>query len=335
MDYQTLALEGDAQAQADYLTHFRQDNIVRDAELIRAEMSPDTPWSTIGQSYGGWCTLTYLSLHPEGLKECFIFGGVPGLGRTAREIYEGTFPFVEERNRQYFEKFPMDKARLIKLAKHLEENDVRFPNGDRITPRMVQTLGMKFGFAHTAEEVHFLLEEAFVKAGDQEMVGQAFKVGLQSAIRFDTNPIFAILHEAIYAQGAASGWACDTVQKEKYAHFDNFGDFLFYGEMIFPWMFDEISELKGMKEAAEILAAKDDWPALYDPEVLSRNTVPVACAVYANDMFVNAKFSRETVESIPNMEAWYTSEFEHCGLRIGGERIFSRLIDLGRGEVER
>ncbi|MEJ6646200.1 MAG: hypothetical protein QNL24_02640, partial [Akkermansiaceae bacterium] len=113
------------------------------------------------------------------------------------------------------------------------------------------------------------------------------------------------------------------------------GDFLFYGEMIFPWMFDEISELKGMKEASEILAAKDDWPALYDPEVLSRNTVPVACAVYANDMFVNAKFSRETVESIPNMEAWYTSEFEHCGLRVGGERIFSRLIDLGRGEVER
>jgi pimeloyl-ACP methyl ester carboxylesterase len=335
VDYQTLALEGDAQAQADYLTHFRQDNIVRDAELIRAEMSPDTPWSTIGQSYGGWCTLTYLSLHPEGLKECFVFGGVPGLARTAREIYEGTFPFVEERNRQYFEKFPMDKARLRKLAKHLEENDVRFPNGDRITARMVQTLGMKFGFAHTAEEVHFLLEEAFVKAGDQEMVSQAFKVGLQSAIRFDTNPIFAILHEAIYAQGAASGWACDAVQKEKYAHFDNFEDFLFYGEMIFPWMFDEISELKGMKEAAEILAAKEDWPALYDPEVLSRNTVPVACAVYANDMFVNAKFSRETVESIPKMEAWYTSEFEHCGLRVGGERIFSRLIDLGRGEAER
>jgi pimeloyl-ACP methyl ester carboxylesterase len=335
VDYQTLALEGDAQAQADYLTHFRQDNIVRDAELIRAEMSPDTPWSTIGQSYGGWCTMTYLSLHPEGLKECFVFGGVPGLARTAREIYEGTFPFVEERNRQYFEKFPMDKARLIKLAKHLEENDVRFPNGDRITPRMVQTLGMKFGFAHTAEEVHFLLEEAFVKAGDQEMVGQAFKVGLQSTIRFDTNPIFAILHEAIYAQGAASGWACDAVQKEQYAHFDNFEDFQFYGEMIFPWMFDEISELKGMKEAAEILAAKEDWPPLYDPEVLSRNTVPVACAVYANDMFVNAKFSRETVESVPNMVAWYTSEFEHCGLRLGGERIFSRLIDLGRGEVER
>lgn len=335
VDYQTLALEGDAQAQADYLKHFRADNIVRDAELIRGWMSPDTPWSTIGQSYGGWCTTTYLSLHPEGLKECFIFGGVPGLDRSAREIYEGTFPFVEERNRQYFEKFPMDKERLADLSRYLLENEVTFPNGDRVTPRMVQLLGLKFGFANTAEEIHFLLEEAFVPAGDKRVVSHTFKVGLQAALRFDTNPIFAILHEAIYAQGSASGWACDAVQKESYAHFDHYDDFLFYGEMVFPWMFDEISELKGMKEAAHILANYEEWPALYDKEVLSQNTVPVACAVYANDMFVNAKFSLETVGFVPNMKAWHTSEFEHCGLRVGGERIFSRLIDLARGEVER
>ncbi|MEN8783987.1 MAG: alpha/beta fold hydrolase [Akkermansiaceae bacterium] len=335
VDHQTLPLEGDAADQAEYLAHFRQDNIVRDAELIRSQMSPGIPWSTIGQSYGGWCTMTYLSLHPEGLKECFIFGGVPGLDRTAREIYEGTFPFVEERNRKYFEKFPMDKARLTKLARHLEKNEVLFPNGDRITPRMVQTLGMKFGFAHTAEEIHFLLEEAFVKAGGEEIISQTFKVGLQAAVRFDTNPIFAILHEAIYAQGAASGWACDAVQKEKYHHFADYDDFLFYGEMIFPWMFDEISELRGMKEAANLLAKKSDWPPLYDPEVLRGNTVPVACAVYADDMFVNMKFSRETVEAVANMKAFYSSEYEHCGLRVGGEHLFSRLIDLNRGEVER
>ena len=109
IDFQTLALEGDAQAQADYLKHFRAHNIVRDAEIMRELLSPGVSWSTIGQSYGGWCTMTYLSLCPEGLKECFIYGGVPGLDRTAKEIYEGTFPFVEQRNREYFEKFPMDK----------------------------------------------------------------------------------------------------------------------------------------------------------------------------------------------------------------------------------
>jgi len=79
------------------------------------------------------------------------------LDRTAREIYEGTFPFMEERNRQYFEKFPMDKQRLVKLCRHLQQHDVRLPNGDRLTPRRVQLLGMKLGFAGTAEELHYLV----------------------------------------------------------------------------------------------------------------------------------------------------------------------------------
>jgi len=335
VDYQTLPLEGGPQQQADYLKHFRADNIVRDAEAIRAYMSPDQPWSTIGQSYGGWCTMTYLSLHPEGLKECFVFGGVPGLDRTAREIYEGTFPLVEERNRRYFEKFPQDKARLAKLCQHLQENDVRLPNGDRLTPRRVQLLGIKMGFAGTEEEIHYLLEEAFVTAHGQELVSHTFLKGVSTALRFDTNPVFAILHEAIYAQGSATNWACHAVQQESYRHYEDYSDFRFYGEMIFPWMFDEIAELATMKEAAEILAAFDQWPAVYDREVLSQNTVPVACAVYYHDMFVNTRFSRETIDFVPGMKAWYTSEYEHCGLRTGGEKILSRLIDLARGEIER
>jgi pimeloyl-ACP methyl ester carboxylesterase len=335
VDYQTLPLEGSAQDQADYLKHFRADNIVRDAEAIRAQLSPGERWSTVGQSYGGWCTMTYLSLHPEGLKECFIFGGVPGLDRTAREIYEGTFPFVEERNRQYFEKFPMDKVRLVELSRHLQENDVRFPNGDRLTPRRIQLLGLKLGFAETAEEIHYLIEEALVETGSKTVVSHAFIKGLAASIPFDSNPIFAILHEAIYAQGSASSWACQAVQRENYRHFDDFEDFHFYGEMIFPWMFDEISELKGMKAAANILASYEDWPDLYDKQVLSQNGVPTACAVYYNDMFVNTRFSRETIDFVPNMNAWYTSEYEHCGIRADGEKVLSRLIDLARGETER
>jgi len=335
VNFQTLAAEGDAQSQADYLKHFRADNIVRDAELLRQQLSPDVPWSTIGQSYGGWCTMTYLSLHPEGLKECFIFGGVPGLNRTAKEIYEGSFPLVEERNRQYFEKFPMDKQRLAELCRHLQQHDVRLPNGDRLSPRRLQLLGISLGFADTAEDIHFLLEEAFLKVGDEKVVNHSFLKSIQMRIRFDTNPIFALLHEAIYAQEQATSWACNQVQHEQYRHYDNYEDFHFFGEMIFPWMFDEISELQSQKEAAEILASYDAWPKLYDESVLSVNKVPVTCAVYYNDMFVNTKFSRETIDSVPNMKAWYTSEYEHCGLRTGGEKIFSRLLDIAHGEVER
>ena len=64
---QTLAHFPTPQAQADYLTHFRADNIVRDAELIRRQLIGDEQWSVLGQSFGGFCVVTYLSLAPQGL----------------------------------------------------------------------------------------------------------------------------------------------------------------------------------------------------------------------------------------------------------------------------
>ena len=56
--------------QAEYLTHFRADSIVRDAEAIRKELGIEK-WSVLGQSFGGFCVVTYLSQAPEGLVEAF------------------------------------------------------------------------------------------------------------------------------------------------------------------------------------------------------------------------------------------------------------------------
>lgn len=49
-------------------THARRaDSIVRDAELMRAQLVPNGGrWSILGQSFGGFCSLTYMSLAPEG-----------------------------------------------------------------------------------------------------------------------------------------------------------------------------------------------------------------------------------------------------------------------------
>src|SRR5215213_5234603 len=65
---------------AEYLTHFRADSIVRDAEWIRRELDVER-WSVLGQSFGGFCVVTYLSLAPEGLREAFITGGLPPVAR--------------------------------------------------------------------------------------------------------------------------------------------------------------------------------------------------------------------------------------------------------------
>ena len=64
---QTLARRGDARAQADYLMHFRADSIVCDAEVIRRQLlGQDERWGVLGQSYGGFCAVHYLSAFPHG-----------------------------------------------------------------------------------------------------------------------------------------------------------------------------------------------------------------------------------------------------------------------------
>ena len=68
------------QAIADYLKFFRADAIVRDAEAIRHELVGDgEPWTILGQSYGGFCALTYLSMAPHALAGAIITGGLPSV----------------------------------------------------------------------------------------------------------------------------------------------------------------------------------------------------------------------------------------------------------------
>ena len=68
-----------AKDQAAYLRRFRADDIVRDAEAIRKRMIGDRRWTILGQSYGGFCAMRYLSASPEGLEGALITGGIPPL----------------------------------------------------------------------------------------------------------------------------------------------------------------------------------------------------------------------------------------------------------------
>ena len=318
--------------QAEYLTHFRADNIVRDCEAIRKELVGGK-WTALGQSYGGFCINTYISIAPEGLEAGLITGGVPSHVRHVDDIYRETCKFIIEKNDIYYERYPQDEVKVKEIVTYLEENEVYLPCGDRLSARRFLSVGLNFGFQAGYETAHYLVENAFVDTAEGRIISYTFRKGMEHVFSFDTNPIFAILHEAIYAQGFSTRWSADRMLAQ-YPEFGYDGDrVLFTGEMIFPWMFDEYSELKPLKEAAEILAAKEDWGHVYLPEVTKDNKVPVACAVYYNDMFVNKKYSQETIDSVPNMKGWYTSEYEHCGLRVGAERIFTRLLAMTRGEV--
>jgi pimeloyl-ACP methyl ester carboxylesterase len=313
------ALPGTPQEQADYLTHFRADSIVRDCELVREALG-SPPWSVLGQSFGGFCATTYLSLAPDGLREAFITGGLPPLGRPVDDIYSATYERMLERNRVYYERYPQDRARVRTLMKRLESTDVRLPTGDRLTPRRLRTLGNELGMSDGFEKLHYILELA--------PDSPAFLHDASAGMGFDRNPIYAIIHEACYADGGATRWSAERVMPDAYATTPE----LLTGEHVFPWLFEDYGALRPLREAAEILAAHA-WPRLHDPDVLRTNEVPAAAAIYANDLYVERRFSEETAATIRGLRPWVTSEYEHNGVRADGARVLGHLIDLARGRA--
>jgi pimeloyl-ACP methyl ester carboxylesterase len=328
ISHQTLA-ELSAQQQADYLQHFRADNIVRDAEFIRRELGIEK-WAILGQSFGGFCSLTYLSLFPDSLLRSYITGGVPSISRHPDDVYQATFKRTMDKNRAFFEQFPQAQTLCQQIADHLLTHDEYLPNGQRFTVEQFQQTGIHFGMSDTFLATYYLLENAFINLNGKAALRYEFLQQMLEQQSFNTNPIYAILHESIYCQGFASNWSAHRVrQAQQVFDYQPGQAFYFTGEMVFPWMFDQYTNLKPLKQAAEILAQKADWDNLYDAEQLKRNSVPVSCAVYAEDMFVELDFSRETLALMPNAKAWITNEYEHNGLRADGERILDRLIAMG------
>lgn len=308
-----------ATEQATYLTHFRADNIVADAETMRRALEAP-PWSVLGASFGGFIILNYLSAAPDGLREAFISGGLPAVREPLDDIYEHTYGRMLERNRRYYLRYPDDRERVRRIVAWLDTEKVLLPDGSPLSPRRFAQLGWNLGMSYGAETLHYILERPAGTPAFAEYVWEALPFGSERS------PLYSVLHESCHADGFATRWAAARVLP---AEFEDAN--LFTGEHIFPWMFDECRNLIPLKDAAELLA-DHEWGYLYDPDVLKANTVPTAAVVYSEDPYVDAFYSLQTAALTQNVRVWLTNEFEHNGLRASaGNRVLDRLIALARG----
>ncbi|APE25606.1 MULTISPECIES: alpha/beta fold hydrolase [Streptomyces] len=336
---QTLPLRGTPAEQADYLAHFRADSIVKDCESIRRRLTGGAPWTVLGQSFGGFCAVHYLSTAPQGLERVLITGGLPSLHATADEVYRAAYPRIRRKNEAHFARYPQDAERARAIAAHLREHRVTLPGGGHLTPEAFQSLGILLGSGEGTHQLHLLLEGAFVPTPGGPALADAFLEQVQAQLSYAGHPLYAVLHEAIYAQGEGpTDWAAERVRAE-YPEFDAGAaldegrPFLFTGETVHPWHFTTDPALRPLRETAELLAARTDWAPLYDPERLAANRVPVAAAVYHDDMYVDTVHSLDTARTVRGLRTWVTDEFEHDGVRAGGPRVLDRLLALSRDEI--
>ena len=331
---QTLARFQTPQQQADYLAHFRADSIVADAELVRRLVTGGDRWAVLGQSFGGFCTVSYLSFAPHGINEAFITGGLPGLTTTADDVYRLTYQQVAANNRAHYERYPIDVDRARRVARALAEAPATLPGGGRLTVERFQSIGQLLGSSTGSHALHYLLEDPFAGAE----LGDDFLHRIQSLLTFASAPLYALLHEPCYAQGPATLWSAQRVRAE-FSEFDaaaalaGDGPVLFTGEMIYPWAFELDPALAPLTECAELLAARTDWSPLYDPATLGKCEVPAAAAIYFDDMYVPRELSLQTAAGIRGLRRWVTNEYEHDGLRASDGAVLDRLIRLARGEA--
>lgn len=303
--------------QADHLALFRADSIVHDAEHIRVALGVDR-WSVLGQSFGGFCALAYLSAAPDSLREVFFTGGVPPVGRAVDDIYRATYATMLQRNQRYYRRYPGDRSRVLALHELIDAGEIVLPHAT-MTGRWFRQVGSALGMSDGAERLHYLLE--------RDPHSPAFGWDLAAALPFNgRNPLYVAIHEACYADGQSTRWSAERVMPEEF-HQDTA---LFTGEHVFSWNFHDDSQLAPLRETADLLAERD-WPALYDADVLRSCEVPCAAAIFTEDPYVDRTFSEETASLIPTMRTWVTNEYEHNALRVDGQRVLDRLIGMARG----
>lgn len=323
----------DARAGADLLACFRADAIVADLEAVRARVYGGRPWATIAQSFGGWITLTYLSVAPEALRACYVAGGIPGTPPDAAEVYRRTFGRVAGRTGEYYARYPADVGAVAAIADRLAEGDVRLPDGDVLTVHRFQSMGIDLGMQPGTERMHWFVEKAFARPG---RLSAGFLQEAMVRTSQADGPLFWTLQESIYGHGSngPTGWAAQAERDRRPEFGPDRRPLQFTGEMAFPWMFDEIRLLRPFAPAVHELAARTEWPPLYDLDRLATNDVPVAAVVYHDDMFVDSGLQLDTLSRVGSSQAWVTNEYEHDG--IGDPRVFTRLRELVRdrgGEI--
>jgi len=308
-----MLAEHSAAEMAEYLTHLRADSIVRDAEAMRQHLGVET-WSVLGQSFGGFTTLAYLSVAPESLHRVYFTGGLSAVGLDPVHVYATCYDKMREASQRYYRRFPTHRDRMRRLADRAAAGGIVLPDGEVVSVSRLRSLGMLLGGDHGWQQLWQLLEH------DPET--NAFRYDLATALPFGgRNPMYYVLHESSYADGFVTDWAAERAEP------DDFKDdvTLLTGEHVrrdwartVPWM-------QPWAEVVDLLAAHP-WGRLYDADRIRAADPTGAAAVYATDVYVPMEYSLETAALMPGVRTWVTSEHEHSGLRTGS--VLPRLFDL-------
>ncbi|MFF3027842.1 alpha/beta fold hydrolase [Microbacterium sp. NPDC057944] len=309
-------LQRGSTAVAEHLTHLRADSIVRDCEAMREHLGAAT-WSVLGQSFGGFTTLAYLTTDAASLENVFITGGLSTVTRSADEVYALCYDKMRTASEKYYRRFPEHRDVMRRLVDLATAGGITLPDGEVVSASRLRSVGSALGTNDGWQTLWSLLE--------RDPSSNAFRYDLMHAMPFDgRNPLYFAFHESSYASGEATRWSAERVEPADFV--DDVT--LFTGEHIRREWTETVPAFQPWREVVLELA-EFEWPSIYDADTIASSGATGAAAVYVNDVYVPLEFSLETAALLPGVQLWVTSEHEHNGLRSGP--VLSHLVDLAQG----
>ncbi len=353
---------------SEYMTCFRQDAIVADLEAIRLCFR-GVKFLLVGQSFGGWIAMTYVSFLPDSLSGVFITGGLPPIGKGPEDVYRALYKRVIQANERYYEKYKddVDKVKEIVewLAKPMTKDGedkegsknrkncgVVLLNEQRLTAQGFMTLGRHFGRGQAGFElVHSIVVRMEKDIKTQNSLTSEtidyFLVSGGAGFKLHQRPGYGAWHEGIYCSGlmdSPPNWAAQRVgEQQGGGHFrwlerDFNGSvredvpLYFSGEMIHDFMLEEAGPAASpFKKHADELAHRAQWSTLYDVGQLKRNVVPVRALIYPEDMYVDSGFSLDTVAMVQGCrEVQAPSDWLHGSIKTRPKDVWKALLSAAR-----
>lgn len=332
LDPQAIQDLGPPQQQADTLALYRADSIVGDCEVLRAQLLGDAPWSTLGQSFGGFCTFTYLSFAPHALSECYVTGGIPALNRHVDDNYRSTYRRILARTADLDAEYPRVRRVLRDVAEHIQRVDEQLPDGEVLTVARLQEVGHVLGQENGPLRLRYLAECAW--AGSR--LSQEFLHGVHGLISgYAVAPLYALVHECCgLNEGESTRWSAERVRAEFPEIDAPDGPLGLTGEAIYRHTVARQPALAPFVETMELLAERVWERPLFDLDALSRNEIPVAAQVYTQDMYVPLDLSLESAALVPGVRVVQDDEHHHDGLRKHGPSILAGLRAVLDAESE-
>lgn len=311
---------------SDYLSHFRADNIVRDTEFLRQHYFSGQKITLLGQSFGGFIVTHYVSQAPHALRGALITAGIPPLTcHSVEAVYRPLLQKIAERNQRFYQHYPDVKGKVAAIVALLKQ-PAQISSGEALTLARFLDLGWYLGQENGFDMLYQLIDEAFTDASQRSLSWRFIQNVLQMTSFWELNPIYSLLHEAIYCQGYSSAWAAARV-KDSLAAFalDNTVPY-FSGEIPSPHLWQDYSGLYAWRDVATALAQKTDWPQLYDLDALAKNTVPIEALLMTDDFYVNHDLAIDASACIGNIHLWHHKTWQHDALKKHGKHVIRTLV---------